>query len=61
MAKPLKELTRSEREARYLKYRIDVLPDQLERVRLRHLHLCREAKRLGMDYLLTPEELTTCS
>lgn len=42
----------TEKEARYLKYRLRVLPDQLEAARRRVIHLEREAARLGLKDLL---------
>jgi hypothetical protein len=45
----------SERELKYLAYRLRVLPDQLERARRRYQMLRNEATRLGMTDLLQGE------
>jgi hypothetical protein len=37
---------------RYMKYRIKILPQQLELARRRVQHLEREAKRLGLNHLI---------
>lgn len=42
----------TEAELRYMKYRIRILPQQLELARRRVQHLEREAARLGLDHLL---------
>lgn len=52
------QLTREQLQVRYTEYRLKVLPDQLERARLRYIHLCREAQRMGMTDILTPDEMT---
>lgn len=36
----------------YLRYRMGVLPEQLDRARLRFIHLLREADRLGMGFAI---------
>ena len=46
-----------EKEIKYLKYRRDVLPEQLDRARRRYQGLVREAKRLGMNWVLTNKEM----
>lgn len=55
--KPSAAPKRPRTEEDFLRYRVKALPDQLERARLRYIHLCREARRLGMKDLLSPEEL----
>jgi len=47
----------NEKEIKFLKYRRDVLPEQLDRARRRYQGLVREAKRLGLNWTLTNEEL----
>lgn len=49
---------REKRERQYLKYRLKVLPGQLELARRRYHHLRREAERLGLHHLL-PEDSNT--
>jgi hypothetical protein len=49
------ELSREQKQKEYEKYRIKILPDQLERARLRVKHLEREAERLGLNHLLRSE------
>lgn len=39
-------------ELRYMKYRIKILPQQLDLARRRVQHLEREAARLGLNHLL---------
>lgn len=46
--KRVSEMTPAERAENWRKYRIAELPSQLERARLRVLHLEREAERLGL-------------
>lgn len=41
-------------QERYMRHRVRYLPSQLERARLRVLHLEREAARFGMHELLAP-------
>lgn len=48
----IEDMSREEKAARYMAYRIKMLPEQLERARLRVLHLEREAERLGLLDLL---------
>ena len=45
-------------ELRYMKYRIRVLPEQLELARRKVQHLEREAKRLNLHHLLGEESLS---
>ena len=44
-------------DAKYMAYRIKLLPEQLDRARRRVLHLEREAARLGMKDLLHDQTL----
>jgi hypothetical protein len=39
-------------QERYIEHRINFLPGQLARARLKVLHLEREAERLGLTHLL---------
>lgn len=48
--------TYKDEQERWLDYRLRVLPGQLDRARRHYVGLCREAKRLNMLDLLTPEE-----
>lgn len=45
-------MTREEKAEYFVAYRTRMLPEQLERARLRVLHLEREAERLGLHELL---------
>lgn len=42
----------NDKEARYLAYRVKLLPEQLERARRRYEMLANEARRLGMEDLI---------
>ena len=42
----------TERQERYLAYRLRILPEQLDRARRRYQMLINEAKRLGMEDLI---------
>lgn len=46
-----------EEEERWLAYRSRILPEQLDRARRRYEGLCREAKRLGLNDLLSDDEM----
>ena len=47
----------TDKEKKYLNYRRQLLPEQLERARRRYAGLVREARRLEMNWLLTNKEL----
>jgi len=43
-------------QQRYELYRLEYLPEQLERARLKVRHLEREAERLGLTHLLEKDD-----
>lgn len=46
----------TEAEVRYMKYRMRILPEQLELARRKVKHLEREAERLGLHELLKEKQ-----
>ncbi len=46
----------TEKQERYMYYRIRTLPQQLDRARRRYVHLLREAKRLDLTHLIEDHE-----
>ena len=48
---------KEKKEKRWLKYRREMLPVQLDRARRRYIGLVREARRLGYSDLLTNREM----
>ena len=50
----------TDEELRYMKYRIRILPTQLELARRKVEGLEREARRLNMRHLLEEKQLRSC-
>jgi len=46
----------TKKEIAYIKYRVAIVPEQLDRARRRYIHLIREAKRLGLTDILQESE-----
>lgn len=52
-----KETNREEMERKYMAYRRDIVPEQLERARRRYFGLVREARRLKLNFAMTNREM----
>ena len=50
----------TENQLRYMKYRIRILPQQLDLARRKVQSLEREAKRLNLHHLLEEDQLRSC-